>query len=316
MSRVLVTGGCGFVGSHLVDALLEQDHEVVVYDNLSTGRLEFLPKHERVRFIEGYLLDFPALCRAFEGCSSVFHIAGHADVRGGKDDGGFRDLEENAKGTLNVLNAMRQTGVKHISFSSSAVVYGEPNVFPTPEYHCGDQTSTYGAAKQYAEALIHAHCNYYGITGAIFRFVSLLGERYQHGVVFDFVKQLLKHPEHLEILGNGSQSKSYLYVKDCVQGVICAKRSTGAVETYNLGQGYGLQVSAVAGIIADAMGLKPSLHYGSDKRGWPGDSPVVNLDTSKIREQGWRPSISIMEAIQRTVKWLLDNKSMMYGISG
>lgn len=310
---MLVTGGAGFIGSNLVLKLLEQGHEVVIYDNLSTGRTEFIPNHPNLQFIEGYLAEYPKLLSALDGCTSVFHLAGHADVRHGKENNGWRDLRNNAEGTQSVLIAMAQKGVKHIALASSAVVYGEPSIFPTPESYRGPQTSYYGASKLYAESIVQAASNYHGITGAIFRFVSLVGEYYQHGVIYDFVGQLLKHPKTLTVLGDGSQQKSYLYVGDCINAMLCAPRTASTVETYNLGHDYLLTVREVTGIILSEMNLSGvQITYGTGNRGWPGDSPVVHLDTLKIKRSGWRPSLSIEEGIRRTVRWLLANRKMMF----
>jgi UDP-glucose 4-epimerase len=310
MAKILVTGAAGFVGSHVADALIAQGHKVVAYDNLTTGRPEFVPK--TAEFIEGWLSERATLEGALSGCESVYHFAGHADVRRNGQDCGWRSFSDNVEGTFNVLTAMHRTGVKEIVFASSAVVYGEPSVIPTPESYSGDQTSFYGVSKLFGAAWIQAHCSTYGTTGSIFRFVSLVGERYGHGVVFDFTKALLSHPEYLDIAGDGTQQKSYLYIDDCVHGILMAPKPPRQVSTYNLGHEYTIPVSKVAEIVTSEMGLENvRLNYGSSNRGWVGDSPVVHLDTTKIRKFGWHSPVSVEEGIRRTVRYLLNNRHIL-----
>lgn len=308
MGKAFVTGGCGFIGSHIVDALLKKGEKVVIYDNLSTGRQEFIPRTFDVECFEGYLEDFSALDGAIKGCDTVYHLAANADVRGGQEHLGATDLRVNTQGTWNVLKAMIVNGVNRIAFASSAVVYGEPAQIPTPETYSGPQTSMYGATKLAAESIIQAFSAYRGISANIFRFVSLVGERYSHGVVFDFVRQLREHPDYLEILGDGTQSKSYLYIEDAVDGILHPTFRDGQVEIYNLGHDYTIPVSRVAKLVIETMGLEPvQLRYGGGKRGWIGDSPVVHLNTTKIRRLGWHSPVTVEEGIRRTVKWLMDH---------
>jgi UDP-glucose 4-epimerase len=223
--RVFVTGAAGFIGSHMVDRLLAAGHHVVGFDNMSTGQRGFLEKalgHPQFRFHQADLLDRTSLAQAMEGAELVVHFAANADVRFGTEHP-RKDLEQNTIATWNVLEAMREHGSKRIVFSSTGSVYGEPDIFPTPET-CPFpiQTSLYGASKLAAEGLIQAYCEGFGLQGYIFRFVSILGERYSHGHVFDFYQQLAEHPEHLHVLGNGHQRKSYLYVQDCIDGLLAA----------------------------------------------------------------------------------------------
>src|SRR5688572_24738758 len=219
MRRVLVTGGAGFIGSHLAEDLVAEGVEVVVYDNFSTGQQRFvegLARSPQVTLVEGDVLDAPRLEEALAGCEVVFHLAANADVRHGLE-APDRDLRENTIATFTLLEAMRAQDVKRIAFASSGSVYGEPAVFPTPE-DCPFpvQTSLYGASKVGAEGLIEAYCEGFGFSGIIFRFVSILGERYSHGHLFDFYRSLRSDPQQLEVLGDGRQTKSYLYVADCV----------------------------------------------------------------------------------------------------
>ncbi len=223
--KALVTGAAGFIGSNLVDRLLAGQHEVVGFDNFSTGQIEFLEEALRspnFRLVHGDLLDPAALEAAMENVDFVFHLAANADVRFGTQHP-RKDLEQNTIGTANVLEAMRARGVRRIAFPSTGSVYGEPAVFPTPEdAPFPIQTSLYAASKLAAEAMIAAYCEGFGMEGHVFRFVSILGERYTHGHILDFYKQLREHPGHLDVLGDGRQRKSYLYVQDCVDAILLA----------------------------------------------------------------------------------------------
>ena len=243
MEKVFVTGAAGFIGSNLVDRLLRDGKHVVGWDNFSTGQNEFLAaarSHPNFKLVRGDNLDFPALTQAMAGCDFVFHLAANADVRFGLEHPG-KDFQQNAVATFNVLEAMRANDIKGIAFSSTGSVYGEAEIIPTPENHPFPvQTSLYAASKLAGEGFIHAYCEGYGFEGYIFRFVSILGERYTHGHVLDFYKQLLAHPGQLKILGDGTQQKSYLYIGDCLDAMLhvvnraTAKQARHGVETYNL----------------------------------------------------------------------------------
>ena len=316
--RALVTGGAGFIGSHLVDRLLDGGHEIVAYDNFSTGQERFLEQsvgHPRFRLIRGDVLDRDALAAAATGVDVVFHFAANADVRFGTDHP-ERDVQQNAIATFNVLEAMRARGVRRIVFSSTGSVYGEPTVFPTPEdAPFPMQTSLYGAAKLASEALIQAYCEGYGFQAHIFRFVSILGERYSHGHIFDFYKQLREHPGELRVLGDGHQRKSYLYIQDCLDAVLCAvEHATAKINIFNLGTDDYCQVNDSIAWIAGDLGLAPALSYSGGERGWTGDSPFIFLDCCRIRSLGWQPQVSIREGVNRTLRylrgntWLLDTR--------
>jgi UDP-glucose 4-epimerase len=306
--KALVTGCAGFVGSTLVDRLLNDGHDVVGVDDFSTGQAGFLVAAERQRrftLVRGDLRDPDVALAAARGCDTVFHFAANADVRHGTDHPTL-DLEQNTFVTVNVLEAVRRNGVATVLFSSTGSVYGESSVIPTPENApMPIQTSLYGASKVAAEAFIQAYSEGFGIRSLIFRFVSLLGERYTHGHVVDFTKQLREHPSHLRVLGNGQQRKSYLYVGDCIEAMLVALRaSPNRLGIYNLGTDEYCQVNDSIGWICEALSVRPELSYSGGDRGWIGDNPFIYLDCTKMRELGWRPTMSIRDAVVRTVRWL------------
>jgi UDP-glucose 4-epimerase len=313
-TRYFVTGGAGFIGSNLVDRLLAAGHSVTAYDNLSTGQVKFLSdaqKQKNFRLIEGDLLDEGKLADSVRGQGGhdfVFHLAANADVRFGTQHP-RRDLEQNTIATYNVLEAMRAAGTKRIAFSSTGSIYGEPDVFPTPE-NCPFpvQTSLYGASKLAGEGLIQAYAAGFGFQAFIFRFVSILGERYSHGHVFDFYKQLAEHPDRIKVLGNGKQRKSYLYVQDCMDAILAVvEKAKDAVNIYNLGTEEYCEVNDSLGWICRKMGVNPKREYTGGDRGWIGDSPFIFLDTKKVRSLGWKPKLTIRQGVEKTVDYLAAN---------
>ncbi|HEX4347186.1 MAG TPA: NAD-dependent epimerase/dehydratase family protein [Vicinamibacterales bacterium] len=313
MKSAFITGGAGFIGSSLADRLLASGCAVTVYDNFSTGLERFIEQARSTpgcTVVRGDLLDRLALDRAVAAAKPemVFHLAANADVRFGTDHPG-RDLEQNTIATFNVLEAMRAAGVNRVAFSSTGSIYGEPEVHPTPEAAPFPvQTSLYGASKLAGEGLIQAYCEGFGFRGYIFRFVSILGERYTHGHVFDFYKSLRVNPRELRVLGNGQQRKSYLYVQDCIDAILTAiERAPGHVNVYNLGTDEYCQVNDSIGWITSHLGLEPVRNYTGGERGWIGDSPFIFLDTSKIRALGWKPKLTIREGIIRTLDFLRAN---------
>lgn len=306
-----VTGAAGFIGSSLVDRLLAAGHGVVGYDNFSTGQRRFLEdasKSSRFKLVEADLLDTGALRSAVAGSDMVFHLAANADVRFGTHHP-FKDIEQNTIGTYNVLEAMRANGVRRIAFSSTGSVYGEAAVFPTPENAPFPvQTSLYGNSKMAAEGLITSYCEGFGFQGFIFRFVSILGERYTHGHVFDFYRKLLADPSKLEVLGNGKQRKSYLYVQDCIDAIMIAiERAPDRVNIFNLGQDEYCEVNQSIGWICERLQLKPRLDYTGGERGWIGDNPFIFLDCSRIRALGWTPKLPIRKGVINTLEYLVAN---------
>ena len=314
MKRVCITGGAGFIGSNLADRLKDDGVEVVVVDDFSTGRREFLARASAdagPRLVEGDVLDVATVEDAVEGCDWVFHMQANADLRRGLDHP-RRDLEQNTVATANVLEAMRARGVRQIVFASTGSVYGEPEIFPTPEdAPFPIQTSLYAASKLAGEALVSAYATGFGFTGVICRFVSVLGERYTHGHVFDFYRALKRDPARLRVLGDGRQEKSYLYVQDCVSAlVIAAERHEAdpATHIYNLGTDETLLVDESVALIAEHLSLSPEIEHTGGRRGWVGDSPLIRLDTTRIRALGWRPRLTIEQALLRTLAWFDANE--------
>jgi UDP-glucose 4-epimerase len=313
--RAFVTGGAGFIGSSLVDRLLADGHGVVAYDNFSTGQREFLSQattHPHFTLIEGDLLDADLLTARLRGADIVFHLAANADVRFGTEHP-RKDLEQNTIATFNVLEAMRANGVKRIAFSSTGSVYGEAVVFPTPEDAAFPlQTSLYGASKLAGEGLIAAYGAGFGFEGCIFRFVSILGERYTHGHVFDFYKRLRDDPTRLRVLGNGKQRKSYLYVQDCLDAMCLAtNRAPDGFHVFNLGTDEYTEVNSSIGWICGHLGVQPALEYTGGDRGWIGDNPFIFLDCEKIRALGWRPKLTIREGVIRTLAFLQASRDLL-----
>lgn len=315
VAKVFVTGCAGFIGSNLVDRLLADGQQVIGYDNFSTGQRHFLQaasQSSHFAAVEGDVLDLDLLSRSMVGADLVFHLAANADVRFGTAHP-RKDLEQNTIATYNVLEAMRINGVKRIAFSSTGSVYGEPDIFPTLENAPFPvQTSLYGASKLACEGMISAYCEGFGFQSFIFRFVSILGERYTHGHVFDFYKQLRQDPTRLRVLGNGKQRKSYLYVQDCVDAMLLAMdRGDAKVNIFNLGVDDYCQVDDSIRWISETLEVKPKIEYTGGDRGWTGDNPFIFLDTAKIRELGWSPKLSIREGVVRTVNFLRTNEWLL-----
>ena len=308
----VVTGCAGFIGSTLVDRLLAQGDYVVGVDNFSSGQMQFLKNalaNPLFKLIECDLLDVDALTKSFIGADVVFHLAANADVRFGTLHP-RKDLEQNTIATYNVLEAMRANGIKKIAFSSTGSVYGDSPVVPTPEDGPFPlQTSLYGASKAAGEGLISAYCEGFGFQACIFRFVSILGERYTHGHVFDFYQKLKADPGLLQVLGNGKQRKSYLHVQDCVDAILLAMdKATGKVNIFNLGVDGYCEVNDSIGWICEELGVKPRLEYSGGDRGWIGDNPFIFLDTRRIQALGWKPKFDIREGVLKTVQYLRANE--------
>ena len=317
MNTIFVTGAAGFIGSSLADRLLAEGKTVVGWDNFSTGQRRFLDgalKQPNFKLVEGDNLDLPALTKAMAGCDTVFHLAANADVRFGLEHPS-KDLQQNTVATFNVLEAMRANGIRRIAFSSTGSVYGEAEKIPTPEdAPFPVQTSLYAASKVAGEGMIASYCEGFKFEGYIFRFVSILGERYTHGHVFDFYRQLLEHPDHLKVLGDGKQRKSYLYVQDCLGAILhvmgqgTALKAKHGVSIYNLGTPEYVEVNNSIGFICQTLGVQPRLEYAGGKRGWVGDNPFIFLDTEKVQATGWKATLTIEQGIVRTLRWLQRNE--------
>ncbi len=314
--RYLVTGGAGFIGSQLVDALLEKGHSVRVIDNMSTGLEPNLTKAKTGPRFEFYKKDLfkeaDACVPLYAGVDCVLHLAANADVRFGTENP-RRDLEQNTIVTANVLEAMRVNGVKLIAFSSTGSVYGEPEVFPTPEdAPFPTQTSLYAASKLASEGMISAYCHGFGMRACIYRFVSCLGPRYSHGHVIDFVRQLKRNPKQLDVLGDGNQQKSYMHVSDCVQGVLLGlEKASDPVNIFNLGVDGSCTVRDSIGWICETLQVQPELRFSGGTRGWIGDSPRIHLATRKIESLGFKNRHSISDSVKDTVRFLLANEWML-----
>ncbi len=311
--RILVTGAAGFIGSNLVDALLLQGNTVIGIDNMSTGREVNLPLPCReFVFHRGDLHDGAWLDKCFnkvlgEGrLDCVFHLAANADIRDGLKQP-MQDLKQNTIVTANVLHAMRQMMTPNLVFTSTGSVYGETSSIPTAEdAPFPIQTSLYGASKLACEGLISAFSAGFSFKARVLRLVSVLGPRYSHGHVLDFWSQLKKHPDRLDVLGNGKQCKSYIHVKDVVRALIkiAAFHSGADFQVYNVGTDEEITVQQSAAIISQRLGLKPTVNFQGGARGWVGDIPRILLHCGKLRAQGWSPKYSIEEAIVDTVDYL------------
>jgi len=309
--RYFITGCAGFIGSHLTDYLLAFGHEVIGYDNFKTGSYHFLKnalQSSQFTLIKNDLLNREALNKSLRDVDMVFHLAANADVRFGTANPN-KDLEQNTIATFHVLEAMRMHDVKRIAFASTGSIYGEANVFPTPEdAPFPIQTSLYGASKLAAEGLIQAYCEGFQFQGYIFRFVSILGERYTHGHVFDFYHKLLTNPHQLAILGNGKQRKSYLNVQDCVDAMILSiEKANDKINIFNLGTDEYCEVNDSIAWLLDYLKLKPVLHYSGGEHGWIGDNPFIFLDCTRIKKLGWKAHFTIQESIIQTIQYLEQN---------
>jgi len=305
----LVTGGSGFIGSHLVDRLLKDDWDVVVLDSLLTGRLSNLQSHKadpRLKVVKGDVRDLATVKKSSRGCDAVFHLAAHALMRVSLKDH-KADLEHNILGTLNVLESMAANDVPDFVFASTSALYGEAEVVPTPESYSGVQTSLYGAAKLAGEGYAAAFAEFSPIKVWAFRFGTVLGERCRRGAIWDFVHKLQRDPSKLEILGDGKQSKDYLAVKDCVDGIILGhSNSSRRVNIFNLGLQEQTTVDELADIVIEEAGLsKVKKSYTGGPRGWVGDNPVVYLSTKRIKMLGWKPKTSPEEVIRQTARWTM-----------
>ncbi len=313
MAKFLVTGGSGFIGSNFCDEALKRGHQVLVYDNFETGQKFFLTdalKSSKFQLVEGDIRELESIKRiAMEFKPDwVIHLAANADVRQGLDRP-RRDLDYNTIGTWNVTEAARLSGCKNIFFSSTGSVYGEPEIFPTPET-CPfpEQTSLYGASKCAGEAILSAYAHGYGMNCVVFRFVSILGPRYTHGHIFDFIKSLGKDSSQLKILGNGKQLKSYLHIYDLMNGIWKVIESTPkSFQVFNIGHEDALTVDRSISYIVDELKVKPQYIYTGGERGWIGDSPRIQLDCARLKKLGWNTEYNLETGVRDTVRYLQKN---------
>lgn len=315
--KAFVTGGTGFIGSKLVDKLIERGDRVTVYDNLSSGKIEFIEDYKTNKnftFIKGDLLDFHTLSKSMKGHDIVFHMAANADIRYGIGHP-RHDLEQNLLATHNVLEAMRQNSIKKLAFSSTTAVFGFPSTIPTPEnYGPALPASLYGASKLACEAFISAYSNLYGIQSWIFRFANVIGQRVTHGILYDFLEKLKKNPKELEILGDGEQEKSYLYDEDCIDAMLYViGRANERINIFNIGSGDQIKVKKIAQIIVEELGINPKFRFTGGHIGWKGDVPKMLLDTRKINKLGWKPKYNSEQAVRMSVKGLKENVHLVFG---
>ncbi len=311
--KILVTGGAGFIGSHLVDELIRRGHEVHILDNLSSGRVEFIKgAMEKGAVLHKMdLLDEDSLENLFSSIDfdTVYHLAANPDVRIGAENTWIH-LEQNVLATYNLLEVMRKREVEEIVFTSSSTVYGEAEEIPTPEdYGPLKPISMYGASKLACEGMITAYSHLYGMKGVIYRFANVVGPRSTHGVIYDFIMKLKKDPRRLEILGDGTQKKSYLYIDDCISGIIFGyEHRKEDVEIFNLGSEDWIEVRRIAEIVVEELGLsnvKFEFTGGIGGRGWKGDVKFMRLSIEKIKSYGWRPKYNSEEAVRLTARNLI-----------
>ena len=308
--RAFVTGGAGFIGSNLVDALIEKGHQVTVYDNLSSGKKEFISQHSGKRefeFIQGELSDIEKLKNVMRGCECIFHFASNPDIARSMVETDL-DLREGTILTYNVLEAMRVNNVRRVLYSSGSGVYGDVGAIATPEdYGPLLPISMYGASKLACEAMISAFCHMFNMQAWIFRFANVVGGRQTHGVCLDFIRKLKKNPQQLEILGDGTQSKSYIHIKDCLEAMLFTMQEANEkVNVYNVATDDYIDVTSIANLVVEEMGLKNVQYkYTGGDRGWKGDVPQVRFDLNKLHKLGWRAHYTSSEAVRLSVKEIL-----------
>jgi len=314
MSKIIVTGGAGMIGSSLVLKLLEKGNSVLVLDNLSSGKIENLSianKYKNFDIQETDIKNLKSLIKSFKGVDQIFHLAANPDIKFSTGDSTDKDLKENTIGTYNVLEAARLNKVKKIVFTSSSAIYGEPTVFPTPEnYGPLKPISLYGASKLADEALITSFSHLFDIQVWIFRLANVVGDKSRKRgttVLTDFIEKLKKNPKHLEILGNGKQKKSFIWVEDCLEGMLTViEKAKENVNIVNMGNIDSITIDEIAQAVILKMGLKGvKISYTGGVRGWKGDSPLMLIDTTKAKSYGWSAKYSSREAIEKSAEILI-----------
>lgn len=312
--KYLVTGGAGFIGSHIVDYLIKKGDRVIVYDNFSTGKKLFIKHHlknKNFKLIEGDVLDNKKLIQSMNGIDFVFHMAAHADVRSGFLDHKV-DHVQNLEATQSVLEAMNKKRVRNIAFASTSSVYGDARIHPTPESYPFEPTSLYGATKASCETYIQCYSSYYNWNAYIFRFVSFIGERYTHGIIFDLLKKIKKNPKSLVLLSDGTPKKSSVYVNDGINAIFkVIEKSKDQINVFNIGHDDILTVDKIVNTILEAVGIRIKKKYLGGDRGWKGDNNFVHLDNTKLKKLGWKPSYSFEVGIRKTVIYLQGNNILL-----
>ncbi len=325
--KIIVTGGAGFIGSHVVDRLIDAGHEIVVLDDLSAGDERFINPHVGKQNFQFHKVDIlhDDISPFFDGVEEVWHLAANPEVRIGAADTRVH-LEQNVIATYNVLEAMRKNNVRRMIFTSTSTVYGDADKLPTPEEYPTIPVSLYGASKLACEAFIAAYCHTFDMRAWIYRFANVVGWRSSHGVIYDFINKIRNNPEELEILGDGDQTKSYIYVDDCIDAMVAglnenesanAGAETGVegypaaknrVNVFNIGTEDMTTVKRIAEIVCEEMRVspKPKLRFTGGKRGWKGDVPIMLLDASKLNELGWKQKYNSEEAVRKAAEDLLE----------
>lgn len=319
--KVLVTGGAGFIGSHLVDRLMEEGYKVRVVDNLSAGRLKNLSRWREdanFEFVEGDLREASVASQAVNGIDVVFHLAANPEVRIGSQKPG-EIYENNVTVTYNLLEAMRKHRVRGLVFTSSSTVYGEAGKIPTPEdYSPLEPISIYGASKLACEALISGYAHTFKMKSLVLRLANIVGERSNHGVIYDFIVKLKRNPKTLEILGDGSQRKSYLHVSDCIEAILHLYEKFEGDEVlydvYNVGSEDWVLVREIADMVVEGLGLE-NVEYKftggvEGGRGWPGDVKIMLLDIGKAKSRSWKPKLNSRQAVERAIRELINNLNL------
>ncbi len=303
--HILVTGGAGFIGSYIVDRLISEGHEVTVLDNLSSGNPEFINKSAELYEVDlAYEKD--KIHQLIGGVEQVWHIAADPEVKieNKEPEVIYRN---NVSATFNLLEEMRKTQIDEIIFTSTSTVYGESKQIPTPEGYPTNPISLYGASKLACEALIYSYCYTFDMRGWLYRFANVIGKRSNHGVIYDFIHKLRNNPEELEILGDGEQNKSYIYISDCVDAMFSGLKAEDKVNIFNIGSEDQVKVKRIAEIVGEEMGLSPDFRFTGGDRGWKGDVPVMLLSIEKLKKLSWTPQFNSESAVRKATRDLLEN---------
>lgn len=315
--KAIITGGAGFIGSHMVDKLINQGDQVTIIDNLSSGKIENIKQwlnSPMLNFVKADLKEPANWIEHFKDIDVMYHFAANPEVQVSFTNPEIH-YRENLESTFNVLEACRKKKVQLIVFPSTSTVYGEPKIMPTPEtYSPLEPISIYGSVKLACEILLQTYTKLYPIRALVLRYANIMGTRSRHGVLFDFISKLKANKKQLEVLGDGTQRKSYLYLEDVVDATIAAQetfeRRNGLYDLYNVGSEDQVDVREIANIVVEEMGLK-NVEYvfrstAKDGRGWPGDVKTMLLDISKIKtETGWKPKYNSEQVVRKSVEKLL-----------